>query len=178
MPVKLGSLGVRSMDGWHYHPTSSHCMRHCFPAYKGVSLTSRGASFAYRGPPISTEGRPILTVEPSISTEASYTYLRKRPPSPTEGPPIPKKGSYYTHSGVPCIYRGTTSIYGEAPYTQKGSPIPREGLRSIGIQSIGIQVYREGLSDPGYLQRIAYTQKASYAHRGTSFKYKGDSYSY
>ena len=96
MPVKLGGLGVRSVEGAGtailHRVTACGTPSHpswTFPAYKEVSLTSRGASYTYKGPSLPTEGLPYLQRASYTYSGAFYIYrgliyLRKQwPPTPT-----------------------------------------------------------------------------------------------
>ena len=115
MPVKLGGFGVRSVGALAL-PSYIESLHAALPLIlHGPSLPTKGSPSPAENPPIATKDILCLQRASHINRGASYTYsgafyiyrgliyLRKRPPTPTEGPPIPKRGFYYTHSSVSCM---------------------------------------------------------------------------
>ena len=154
MLVKLGGLGVQSVEGLALpsYIESLHAALHLI--LHGPSLPTKESPSPAEGPLLPTKSLLCLQRVSYIYRGASYTYsgafyiyrgliyLRKRPLTPTEGPPILKRGSCYTLQW--CL------LYLEDLLCLRiGTIYPKRGLQ---------YTYRGGLLDPSYLQRISYTQ--------------------
>ena len=73
MPVKLGGLGVRSVEGLALPSYIESRMRHSLSSFMGLPCLQRGLPHQQRGPPIPAKGLFCLQGASHISRGASYT---------------------------------------------------------------------------------------------------------